>query len=74
MPHTHGLRECRIPSGRRTRDEVLDDFTLHWPSNSGESSAGIYLANRGRDLIFARSSSERKEKEEKKMLRFGPRP
>ena len=36
-----------------TRDEVLDNFTLYWLTNSAASSARIYWENRGRDLIFA---------------------
>ncbi len=41
------------PKQSPTRDEVLDDFTLYWLSNSAASSARIYWENRGRDLIFA---------------------
>jgi pimeloyl-ACP methyl ester carboxylesterase len=41
------------PAQSPTRDEVLDDFTLYWLSNSAASSARIYWENRGRDLIFA---------------------
>jgi pimeloyl-ACP methyl ester carboxylesterase len=41
------------PQQSPTRDEVLDDFTLYWLSNSAASSARIYWENRGRDLIFA---------------------
>jgi pimeloyl-ACP methyl ester carboxylesterase len=41
------------PQQAPTRDEVLDDFTLYWLSNSAASSARIYWENRGRDLIFA---------------------
>lgn len=41
------------PNQSPTRDEVLDDFTLYWLSNSAASSARIYWENRGRDLIFA---------------------
>jgi pimeloyl-ACP methyl ester carboxylesterase len=41
------------PRQSPTRDEVLDDFTLYWLSNSAASSARIYWENRGRDLIFA---------------------
>jgi pimeloyl-ACP methyl ester carboxylesterase len=41
------------PTQSPTRDEVLDDFTLYWLSNSAASSARIYWENRGRDLIFA---------------------
>ena len=41
------------PTQSPTRDEVLDDFTLYWLSNSAASSARLYWENRGRDLIFA---------------------
>jgi pimeloyl-ACP methyl ester carboxylesterase len=41
------------PKQSPTRDEVLDDFTLYWLSNSAASSARMYWENRGRDLIFA---------------------
>jgi pimeloyl-ACP methyl ester carboxylesterase len=41
------------PQQAPTRDEVLDDLTLYWLSNSATSSARIYWENRGRDLIFA---------------------
>jgi pimeloyl-ACP methyl ester carboxylesterase len=41
------------PQQSPTRDEVLDNFTLYWLSNSAASSARIYWENRGRDLIFA---------------------
>jgi pimeloyl-ACP methyl ester carboxylesterase len=41
------------PKQSPTRDEVLDDFTLYWLSNTAASSARIYWENRGRDLIFA---------------------
>ena len=41
------------PNQSPTRDEVLDDFTLYWLSNSAASSARLYWENRGRDLIFA---------------------
>jgi pimeloyl-ACP methyl ester carboxylesterase len=34
-----------------TRDDVLDDFTLYWLTNSAASSARIYWENRGRNLI-----------------------
>jgi pimeloyl-ACP methyl ester carboxylesterase len=41
------------PQQSPTRDEVLDNFTLYWLSNSAASSARIYWENRGRDLICA---------------------
>lgn len=36
-----------------TRDEVLDDFTLYWLTNSAASSARLYWENRGRSLTSA---------------------
>jgi pimeloyl-ACP methyl ester carboxylesterase len=36
-----------------TRDEVLDDFTLYWLTNSAASAARIYWENRGRNLTSA---------------------
>ena len=44
------------PKQSPTRDEVLDNFTLYWLTNSAASSARIYWENRGRDLIFAARS------------------
>ena len=34
-----------------TKDDVLDNFTLYWLTNTAASSARIYWENRGRDLI-----------------------
>jgi pimeloyl-ACP methyl ester carboxylesterase len=39
------------PSQSPTRDDVLDDFTLYWLTNSAASSARLYWENRGRNLI-----------------------
>ena len=36
-----------------TRDDVLDNFTLYWLTNSAAAAARIYWENRGRDLISA---------------------
>jgi len=36
-----------------TRDDVLDDFTLYWLTNSSASAARIYWENRGRNLTSA---------------------
>jgi pimeloyl-ACP methyl ester carboxylesterase len=41
------------PEQLPTRDEVLDNFTLYWLTNTAASSARIYWENRGRDLISA---------------------
>lgn len=39
------------PSQLPTRDEVLDDITLYWLTNTATSAARLYWENRGRDLI-----------------------
>lgn len=36
-----------------TRDEVLDNVTLYWLTNSAASAARLYWENRGRDLLSA---------------------
>lgn len=36
-----------------TRDEVLDDFTLYWLTNSAASSARLYWESGGRNFIVA---------------------
>ncbi len=41
------------PEQSPTRDDVLDNFTLYWLTNTAASSARIYWENRGRDLISA---------------------
>ena len=41
------------PKQSPTRDEVLDDFTLYWLTNSATSAARIYWENRGRNLTSA---------------------
>ena len=41
------------PKQSPTRDEVLDDLSLYWLTNSAASSARLYWENRGRDLISA---------------------
>jgi pimeloyl-ACP methyl ester carboxylesterase len=43
------------PEQSPTRDEVLDDFTLYWLTNSAASSARIYWEHRGQNLISAAS-------------------
>jgi pimeloyl-ACP methyl ester carboxylesterase len=39
------------PGQSPTRDDVLDDITLYWLTNSAASSARLYWENRGRELI-----------------------
>jgi pimeloyl-ACP methyl ester carboxylesterase len=41
------------PAQSPTRDDVLDDFTLYWLTNSSASAARIYWENRGRNLTSA---------------------
>ncbi len=41
------------PAQSPTRDDVLDNFTLYWLTNSAASAARIYWENRGRDLLNA---------------------
>ena len=43
----------KYPKQSPTRDDVLDDFTLYWLTNSAASSARIYWENRGQSLISA---------------------
>ena len=38
-----------------TKDDVLDNFTLYWLTNSATSAARIYWEHRGRELISAAS-------------------
>jgi len=41
------------PEKSPTRDEVLDDITLYWLTNSATSSARLYWENGGRNLVVA---------------------
>src|SRR3989454_3365266 len=41
------------PQQSPTKDEVLDDFTLYWLTNSATSSARLYWENGGRGVISA---------------------
>lgn len=41
------------PTQSPTKDDVLDDFTLYWLTNTAASSARLYWENRGRNLISA---------------------
>jgi pimeloyl-ACP methyl ester carboxylesterase len=41
------------PQQSPTKDEVLDDFTLYWLTNSATSSARLYWENAGRGVISA---------------------
>jgi len=41
------------PEQSPTKDEVLDDFTLYWLTNSATSSARLYWENGGRGVISA---------------------
>jgi pimeloyl-ACP methyl ester carboxylesterase len=46
-------RYGKDPRQSPTRDDVLDDLSLYWLTNSAASSARLYWENRGRDLISA---------------------
>jgi pimeloyl-ACP methyl ester carboxylesterase len=43
------------PKQSPTRDDVLDNFTLYWLTNSATSSARLYWENRDQNLISAAS-------------------
>ena len=47
------------PMQSPTRDDVLDDFTLYWLTNSATSAARIYWENRGRNLTSASAQKTR---------------
>lgn len=42
-----------VPEQSPTKDEVLDNFTLYWLTNTSASSARLYWEERERDLISA---------------------
>ncbi|MCW8278537.1 epoxide hydrolase [Pseudomonas sp. PCH199] len=44
---TYGTDAQQLP----TRDQVLDDITLYWLTNSGASSARLYWENKGRSPL-----------------------
>jgi len=41
------------PKQSPTKDQVLDDFTLYWLTNSAASSGRLYWENAGRNLVVA---------------------
>jgi pimeloyl-ACP methyl ester carboxylesterase len=43
----------KSPKQSPTIDDVLDNFTLYWVTNTAASSARIYWENRGRELLSA---------------------
>jgi pimeloyl-ACP methyl ester carboxylesterase len=43
------------PGESPTKDDVLDDFTLYWLTNSASSAARIYWEERGKNVIGATS-------------------
>lgn len=43
------------PKQSPTKDDVLDNFTLYWLTNSATSAARIYWEHRGRELVSAAS-------------------
>jgi pimeloyl-ACP methyl ester carboxylesterase len=48
---TYGKNPAESP----TRDEVLDNFTLYWLTNSSTSAARLYWENRDQNLVSAAS-------------------
>jgi len=48
-----GFTKWTYDSKSPTRDEVLDDITLYWLTNSATSSARLYWENKGRGVISA---------------------
>jgi pimeloyl-ACP methyl ester carboxylesterase len=50
-----GWRYGRDPDQSPTKDDVLDDFTLYWLTNTATSSGRFYWENRDKDLISATS-------------------
>jgi pimeloyl-ACP methyl ester carboxylesterase len=48
---TYGKDPKQLP----TKDDVLDNFTLYWLTNSATSAARIYWEHRGQELISAAS-------------------
>jgi pimeloyl-ACP methyl ester carboxylesterase len=47
----------RDPNQSPTIDEVLDNFTLYWLTNTAASSARLYWQNRDRDLISSEAQN-----------------
>jgi pimeloyl-ACP methyl ester carboxylesterase len=45
------------PQQSPTRDEVLDNFSLHWLTNTVTSGARLYWENRDQNLISAAAQS-----------------
>jgi pimeloyl-ACP methyl ester carboxylesterase len=43
------------PKQSPTRDDVLDNFSLYWLTNTAASAARLYWENRGRELVSAGS-------------------
>jgi pimeloyl-ACP methyl ester carboxylesterase len=41
------------PGKSPTKDEVLDDFTLYWLTNSAASAGRLYWENKGRSPLFS---------------------
>ena len=57
-PGTHILRDGRAPVAQSalTRDDLLDNITLYWLTNTGVSSARLYWENKA-DFFDAKSIS-----------------
>jgi pimeloyl-ACP methyl ester carboxylesterase len=48
-----GWRYGRDPDQSPTKDDVLDDFTLYWLTNTATSSGRLYWESGGRSPAFA---------------------
>jgi pimeloyl-ACP methyl ester carboxylesterase len=46
------------PKQSPTRDDVLDNFSLYWLTNTAASAARLYWENRGRELVSAGSQKK----------------
>src|SRR3954454_22436912 len=42
-----GLRRTTSPTGELTRDEILDNITLYWLTNTGVSASRLYWEYKG---------------------------
>ena len=54
-PGFAGWTYGKDPTQSPTRDEVLDNFTLYWLTNSSTSAARLYWENRDQNLVSAGS-------------------
>ena len=54
-------RTARDPEQSPTKDEVLDDITLYWLTNSATSSARLYWENGGRGSVIVAAAQKTAE-------------